>query len=56
MNSIRLTNEQYNYLIAVPAMRRNLSVQRTASKDRCFFVGNDEEIADMRLRLKGLSW
>lgn len=50
--SYRLTKDQYNYLIAVPSMRKHLL--NRAEVEEFYFVGFAEEICDMISRLRYL--
>lgn len=56
MESVQLNKAQYNYLIAVPPMRRNLLVRYFGKRTMYIFIGNTNEISDMWRRMKGLSW
>ena len=47
--SYRLKEEEFNYLISVPSMRKHLGMNGNSF----YFVGNYEDLSDMLDRLKG---
>lgn len=52
--SVAITEKEYNYLVAVDWLRKHLLNRREVGQ--CSFIGTEEEVKDMKLRLEGLYW
>ena len=57
LHCAKLTENEYNYLIAVPCCRKNFMTRRFVNRpNEYYFVGYDDDICDMRQRLLGLKY